>query len=197
MKILPAWSPDGKNIAYFSDASGEYALHIKNQDGSGDVKKISLNGSGFYSSLTGLRIAKKLCFIDNGRRLYLVDVSGSKIQKIAEDSYYIPGAFRELFGSWSADSKHIAYTTITETILKEYGSTRLPRINLIRSLMAMSNVTEPVFDPSGKYLYLLASTDAGPVVNWFDQSSQDMEATNSIYLVTLQKQCVVAFGQRE
>src|SRR3984885_7267791 len=28
----PAWSPDGKWIAYFSDESGEYALHIMSQD---------------------------------------------------------------------------------------------------------------------------------------------------------------------
>src|SRR5205823_3881942 len=28
----PAWSPDGKRIAYFSDASGEYELHVRAQD---------------------------------------------------------------------------------------------------------------------------------------------------------------------
>ena len=36
----PSWSPDGKTIAYFSDASGEYTLHIKSQDGKGDPKII-------------------------------------------------------------------------------------------------------------------------------------------------------------
>ena len=38
----PAWSPDGKQIAYFSDESGEYALHIRAQNGLGDVQKIDL-----------------------------------------------------------------------------------------------------------------------------------------------------------
>ena len=47
----PAWSPDGKWIAYFSDESGEYALHLRDQSGMGDVKKISLGNpsSYFYS----------------------------------------------------------------------------------------------------------------------------------------------------
>ena len=38
----PAWSPDGRWIAYFSDESGEYALHLRDQTGRGDVKKIAL-----------------------------------------------------------------------------------------------------------------------------------------------------------
>ena len=80
-EVSPAWSPDGKSIAYFSDASGEYALHIKNQDGSGDVKIISLKGSGFYSSIHWSPDAKKLCFIDNGRRLYLLDVASKQHSK--------------------------------------------------------------------------------------------------------------------
>src|ERR1035441_4262765 len=33
MERTPAWAPDGKTIAYFSDESGEYALHIKPQNG--------------------------------------------------------------------------------------------------------------------------------------------------------------------
>src|SRR5262249_32932542 len=33
----PTWSPDGKSIAYFSDESGNYALHIRDQSGMGEV----------------------------------------------------------------------------------------------------------------------------------------------------------------
>src|SRR4029077_3794798 len=42
MERDPAWSPDGKSVAYFSDESGEYQLHIKSPDGLGEAKKISL-----------------------------------------------------------------------------------------------------------------------------------------------------------
>jgi tricorn protease len=38
----PAWSPDGKSIAYFSDASGEYQLHVRDQDGLQPPKVIDL-----------------------------------------------------------------------------------------------------------------------------------------------------------
>src|SRR4029077_19364666 len=47
----PAWSPDGKTIAYFSDASGEYELHLAPQNGKGEVKKIKVSGTGFYQNL--------------------------------------------------------------------------------------------------------------------------------------------------
>jgi len=42
----PAWSPDGKSIAYFSDESGEYKLYIKQHDGKGKRKEYELKGSG-------------------------------------------------------------------------------------------------------------------------------------------------------
>ncbi len=54
---------------------------------------------------------------------------------------------------------------------------------------------EPVFDRGGKYLYFLASTDAGPVVNWFDQSNADMQMTSNIYLATLQKETLSPFAK--
>ncbi len=191
----PAWSPDGKYIAYFSDASGEYALHIKNQDGSGDANIFPLKGSGFYTNINWSPDSKRICFVDNGRRLYVLDVAGNKIQKIGEDSYYVPGAFRKLFGSWSGDAKYVAYTTITETNFERAWIYSVAENKSQALTDGMSNVTEPVFDPSGKYLYLLASTDAGPVVNWFDQSNLDMESTNSIYLVTLQKDVISPFAK--
>ncbi|MEO5944215.1 MAG: PDZ domain-containing protein, partial [Ferruginibacter sp.] len=185
----------GKSIAYFSDATGEYELYIKNQDGSGEPKLINLSGSGFYAYIHWSPDNKKVAFVDNGRRLYVADIATGKTTKIAEDVNYVPGAFRELFGSWSSDGNNIAYTTIIETDFQKAWVYSLSENKSYPITDAMSNVTEPVFDPSGKYLYLFASTDAGPVVNWFDQSSQDMQLTNSIYLITLQKQTISPFAK--
>jgi tricorn protease len=182
----PAWSPDGKKLAYFSDESGEYALHVKTiEDGS--VKKIDLSGAGFYAFIHWSPDNENLAFVDNSRSLYVLRVSTGEAIKVASDKRYAPGVFRELFGSWSPDSKWISYTLITETNFEQAFAYSLEQKKSFPLSDGLSNVTEPVFDASGKYVYMLASTNAGPVVNWFDQSNQDMEMSNSIYLVTLRK----------
>lgn len=185
----PQWSPDGKTIAYFSDASGEYELHLKLVDDE-SVKSIPVSGTGFYAFLHWSPDSKKLCFVDNGRNIYLADALLGKITKIGSDKLYHPGIFRELFGSWSHDSKWVTYTIITETNFESAFVYSVDQDKSFALSDGFSNVTEPIFDPGGKYIYMLASTDAGPVVNWFDQSNQDMEMSNSIYLVTLQKEFV-------
>ena len=183
---FPRWSPDGKKIAYFSDESGEYALHVQTLE-DGAVRRMPLNGAGFYAYIHWSPDSKKLCFVDNGRSLYLMDLSNGAISKIVSDIYYVPGSFSDLFGSWSHDSRFVAYTTITDTNFERAYIYDLAAKRSYALSDGLSNVSEPVFDPSGKYIYMLASTDAGPVVNWFDQSNQDMELSYSIYLVTLQK----------
>ncbi|PCJ92878.1 MAG: peptidase S41 [Flavobacteriaceae bacterium] len=185
----PQWSPDGKSIAYFSDASGEYDLKIK-QFKNGAVKSIPISGTGFYAFLHWSPNSKKLCFVDNGRNLYVVDVLSGKLTKIDTDKLYVPGRFRELFGSWSSDSKWVSYTVITETNFEQAYVYSVDKNKSFALSDGLSNVSEPIFDPSGKYIYMLSSTDAGPVVNWFDQSNQDMEMSNSIFLVTLQKELI-------
>jgi tricorn protease len=191
----PGWSPNGRSIAYFSDASGEYELHIKNQDGTGNVQAIKLPGTGFYANIHWSPDSKKIAFVDNGRNLYVTDVASGRTTKVGTDAHYIPGAFRELFGSWSSDANHLAYTIITETNFERAYIYSIPENKSYALTDGLSNVTEPTFDPSGKYIYMLASTDAGPVLNWFDQSSNDMESSNAIYLVTLQKSVISPFAK--
>ncbi|MCK0155745.1 PDZ domain-containing protein [Cellulophaga sp. F20128] len=184
---FPEWSPDGTAIAYFSDASGEYSLHIKNID-SGNANTIPVIGTGFYANIHWSPDSKKISYVDNGRNLYVTEIATKKTTKIAQDIMFLPGDIRDLFGSWSHDSNWISYTIITDTNFEKAYAYSLLENKSHPLSDGLSNVSEPVFDPSGKYLYMLASTDAGPLVNWFDQSNIDKELTHSIYMVTLQKE---------
>ena len=191
----PAWSPDGKQVAYLSDASGEYKLYIKAQDGRGDARAIPLTGTGFYANLNWSPDGKKISYVDNGRNFYLLDVATGGIQKIDSDELYRPGAFRNFHGDWASDSKWLTYTKLIAT---NFSQVFLYSVEANRSYPlsdGMSDAAEPVFDRGGKYIYFFASTDAGPVVNWFDMSNEDMRMTRSIYLLTLQKETLSPFAK--
>lgn len=187
---FPSWSPDGKTIAYFSDASGEYMLHLKPQDGKGAARIIKLAGTGFYAYPKWSPDSKKICYVDNARNLYILDINTSSAKKIDSDRIYSPGAYRNSFGDWSSDSKWIVYTKLLESNFQVVYLYSLDAQTSFQVTDGLSNVSEPRFDPNGKYLYFFASTDAGPVVNWFDLSNADMRMTNSIYLVTLAKDLI-------
>ncbi|MBN2091091.1 PD40 domain-containing protein [candidate division KSB1 bacterium] len=184
---FPTWSPDGKTIAYFSDESGEYQLHLQPQDGKGAVKKIKLNGSGFYSNLNWSPDSKKLTFTDNARNLYWVDVEKASIKKIASEYIYQPGTFGNIRGVWSPDSKWIAYTVNSAAYIEKVYLYSIEQDKSYPVTDGLSDVSEPVFDQSGKYIYFFASTDAGPIKHWFAMSNRDMRMTRAIYLATLQK----------
>ena len=184
---FPAWSPDGKTIAYFSDESGEYQIHLQQQDGKGEVKKFKLNGSGFYSNLDWSPDSKKLTFTDNARNLYWMDVEKGSIKKIASEYIYQPGTFGRIRGIWSPDSKWIAYTVNTAAYIEKVYLYTIEKDKSYPVTDGLSDVSDPVFDQSGKYIYFFASTDAGPVKHWFAMSNRDMRMTRAIYLATLQK----------
>jgi len=183
----PVWSPDGKLIAYFSDESGEYELHVSKQDGKGETRKFKLNGSGFYALPVWSPDNKKLTFTDNARNLYWIDLGSGTINNIASESLYAPGAFGTIHGVWSHDSKWIVYTVDTEAYIQKVYVYSLSDKKSYPITDGMSEVSDPVFDKSGKYLYFFASTDAGPVKQWFAMSNTDMIMSKDIYLVTLQE----------
>ena len=191
----PAWSPDGKSIACFSDASGEYDLHILPQNGRGEARVIKLRGTGFYAYPVWSPDGKKICYVDNGRNLYILDTESEAIDKIDTDELYIPGPFRYIMGDWSPDSKWIAYTKVLGTQYKQVFLYSVEQKRSFAVTDGLSDAAEPVFDRGGKYLYFFASTDAGPVINWFDQSTADMDMTRNIYLATLQKDTLSPFAK--
>src|SRR5689334_246032 len=113
----PAWSPDGKSIAWFSDDGGEYQLMIGAQDGKGAPRKIALNGAGFYTGTQWSPDGKMISFTDNSRTLYVVDVASGAITKVSQQPIYSPGTFDSTTQAWSPDSKWLAYVRKSTTYM--------------------------------------------------------------------------------
>ena len=181
----PAWSPDGKSIAYFSDESGEYELHIRSQDGKGDVRKIKLAGAGFYDDPVWSPDSQKISYTDNSWSLYWLDLKTGVSKKIGSEYLYGPSRAKTIHHVWSPDSKWIAYTLSTKANIQTVYAYSTEQDKSFAITDGLSEVTEPVFDEGGKYLYFFGSTDAGPVKDWFAMSNADMRLTNSLYVAVL------------
>src|SRR5207302_5428 len=105
----PAWSPDGKALAYFSDQGGEYRLHVRSADGKGRAKRYRLDGAGFYEKPVWSPDNNKIAFLDNSQSLFWIDLETGKVKKVASETHYGPTGLMTLRPAWSPDSKWIAY----------------------------------------------------------------------------------------
>ncbi len=183
----PVWSPDGKHIAYFSDESGEYKLYVISQDGKGKVRKFKIKGAGFYDAPVWSPDSEKISYADNSWSLYWIDLKREVSKNIGTEYLYGPRRMKTIHSVWSPDSKWIAYTMSTAAYISKVYLYSIERDKSYAVTDGMSNVSNPVFDESSKYLYFFASTDAGPVKQWFAMSNADMRMTRSIYLAVLRK----------
>lgn len=184
MEREPAWSPDGKTIAYFSDASGEYTLHLQPQGGVGEVVEIALDEKpSFYNTPRWSPDSKKIAYFDAHLALCYVDVTEKKPVRVDKDRYW---GGRGSAPAWSPDSKWLAY----DKRLPNYmGAIFLYSVETGRTTQVtdgMSDASLPVFDADGKFLYFAASTDSGQAIQP-DIHSMSRSVTRSIYLAVLPK----------
>ena len=189
----PAWSPDGKTIAWFSDEGGENHLVLAPQDGRGERRQVALQGAGFYSDPVWSPDGKRISFLDNSGSLFVLDVEVGKTKKIAEDEVF--DVVSEIDHVWSPDSRWLAYTKMSRTGFHRVEIWDVERGDSHAITDGLSDAGEPAFDAGGKYLWLTASTDAGPALNWFSQASADVHQTNGLYLVCLAKDTPSPFAK--
>ena len=185
MERYPSWSPDGQKIAYFSDESGEYMLHIQDQTGTGDVTRIPLEKNpSFYYLPRWSPDNKKIAYVDCHLSLWYVDLDTKKPLKVDKDRFL--GGTGDLIPSWSPDSKWLAYTKRLPNYLGAIFLYSLDSGRSNRITDGMSDARNPVFDKGGKYLYFTASTDSGASLQP-DIHSIFRTQTQTIYLAVLDK----------
>jgi len=175
----PTWSPDGKHIAYFSDASGEYELYIIPADGKGEPKKLTNLGESYKQGIFWSPDNKKLVFNDNFGNLFIHSIESNTTTKIDKNDY---GYFFSI--SWSSDSKWVAYDKNTQYA---HSTIFVYNVDSGESKQLFSdfyNCSVPAFDPKGDYLYFYGMKN-------FDATYSDQDPTwiynnsTNLYAVTL------------
>ncbi len=187
----PAWSPDGKRIAYFSDASGEYKLYLRDQNGIAAPTIIGLGPDPtYYYAPRWSPDSKRIVFSDKRLNLWYINVDPSLG---APTPVKVDTDLHEGFGptgfsaSFSPDSKWIVYARSLPSLLDAAFLYSIDTRKITQLTDGMSNVTNPVWDASGKYIFFTASTDIGPAVDGFGLGSLNRTTTASVYVAVLSK----------
>src|SRR5213079_3091302 len=151
------WSPDGKWVAYNSDATGENELYVRSQDGKGEPQQITNGADTYYYSPKWSPDSKKLLWSDRLQRLRYVDVTTKAVTPVDQDKY---GEIESY--NWSPDSQWIAWARPEEN--------GMPRVYLYsvgnKQQTAVTDSWygsgEVVFSDDGKYLLLSSARDFKP-----------------------------------
>ena len=179
----PVWSPDGSQLAWLSDASGEYELMIGDQAGLAKPRAIALPGRTYFSELSWAPDGKHIAIQDSRLTLWWIDVATGRTSKIDSETFADPT--RQIDPVWSPDSRWIAYSKNLDNHLRAIFAYSFADGKAYQITDGLSDATSPAFDASGKYLYFLASTDYGPRTGWLEMSSVDRPVRRAVYLAVL------------
>ena len=184
----PAWSPDGKSIAYFSDESGEYELCIRSQNGMGEVRHINLgNPPSFFYTPMWSPDSKKIAYSDKRLNLWYVDLDNPK-PKLVDTDYFGGFGPTQLNQTWAPDSKWIAYSKQLSSGQHAVFVYSIEQSKFFQITDGMSDALYPAFDKNGKFLYFTASTDVALSTAGLDMTSDEHRVTRSAYVAVLSKE---------
>jgi len=155
----PSWSPDGRWISFFSDASGEYELYVAAADGSAAPRQLTHIGAGFRSRPIWSPDSRHIAFYDSTGSIYLHTIASGETKKIDRDPLV-----RQPQMNWSFDSRWLAYAR---------GAAGSPRYTAIwlyspadqKSHQVTSGSFDdswPVFDRAGDYLFYVSRRNFNP-----------------------------------
>jgi tricorn protease len=153
----PSWSPDGSQIAFISDKSGEEEIYLIPQDGSKPAEQITTGGTAMRYQPEWAPDGKRIAFSDKDGKLYVLTLADRKIRSSADTPR---GQIRDY--TWSprgTSSRSQCRTTIS---LRRCLSGVRMTVNSDASLTITSTRTIPRGIQQGNYLYFLSDREFAP-----------------------------------
>ncbi len=151
----PAWSPDGKTVAYFSDRSGEYELTIRPADGSGEEMTLTTLGPGYRYFPMWSPDSQKIAFVDEAMYIRIYDLEAKQLIDVDRGLLLYQDTLSSFHVSWSADSRWMAYDRSLENQTQAIFLFDTQSAERHQVTSGVYSASQPAFDPEGEYLYFL------------------------------------------
>ncbi len=179
----PAWSPGDRQIAWLSDASGEYQLFVADPSRTARPRTIELPLKGYFSPPVWSPDGRYVALRDNHQVLWTIEIASGRATRVDADTHDEPG--QRIEPVWSVDSRWLAYSKNTANHLRAIFLYSLARGTAHPITDPTADAIAPAFDRDGRYLYFLASTDNAHSVDWFSMVSFDRPVRRSVYAALL------------
>jgi tricorn protease len=176
-----AWSPDGKSIAYISDASGEDEIWVIDQAGKTEAKKISSGHEAQLRNPLWSPDSKRIAFSDKDGKLFVVTVADGAEVEVADDSY------GQMFDyEWSPDSGHLAFSLNNETGIFRIFIWSGPGGEPRQVTSDLFNSYAPVWGTEGDYLFFVSERHYAPQISNLEWNYAGNQR-DGIYVLALRK----------
>ena len=177
----PRWSPDGRQISYVSDATGEDEIYLINQDGGGEPEQLTSNGDVMRYTPEWSPDGKRLAFGDKNGKLYVLTIEDRQMVEIADDTRT---QIRQY--AWSPNGGHLAFAMTTGDNIRSVFIWSVADGQTRQITGTMFDEWNPAWDPSGDYLYYLSDREFAPQLSRVEWNFATNRQTG-IFAVALRK----------
>ena len=173
-----AWSPDGKTIAYISDASGETEIWLHSTI-DGKNSQLTSGNDTYIRSLAWSNDGKHILYTDRRNRAVLVDVAAK-----SKRTLFVNPTGEIALPKFSPDDKWLVYTKDETNEMRVIYLYSIEQNKEYPVTERWYDSSQPAFSTDGKYLFFTSSRDFNPIyssVEWnFAYTQMDC-----IYFTTL------------
>jgi tricorn protease len=177
----PSWSPDGSQVAFVSDMSGEEEIYLAPQDGSKPAEQITRGGTAMRYQPEWAPDGKRIAFSDKDGKVYVLTLADRKVTQIADARR---GQVRDY--SWSPRGNYLAFTMPNENQFSSIYIWSAADNQLRRVTEENVNSFTPAWDPQGNYVYFLSDREFLPQVSSVEFNFAT-NRTTYIYAMALRK----------
>lgn len=190
----PAWSPNGKWIAYLRDDGQSSAIMVRAADGRGTPRVLTPKGTLSYCGpLQWSPDSHWIAYSTSRQQLWLVNVKSGARKAVSTDRQMIIGAFANV--AFSPDSRWVAFSKHLPNHLRALFIYNVKSGALHQISHGNFNDSRPAFSHDGKYLYFVSARLVNPVLSSYNFGASGV-VPDGLYVATLQAKTPSPFAPR-
>lgn len=178
---FPRWSPDGSQIAFISDMSGEEQVYVIAQDGSSTPVQLTTEHRAMLYQPEWSVDGKRLAYGDKDGKVYVLTIADKKVTQIADDP-----AGRILDYTWSPRGNFLAFSMAEPNGFNVVNIWSANDGKVQKITDKLYNSGNPAWDPQGNYIYYLSTREFAPLISNVEFNYAGNRNTG-IFVTTLRK----------